>query len=304
MNRRHFLALSAAAATATRASAEASAVAAPILSFGLTTDVQYADADPVGERHYRLSLPKLKAAAADLSKQNLPFTLHLGDVIDREFSSFASVMPLFSEFGHPVHHLLGNHDYNLPDALKSKVVSTLGMPQDYYSFTASGVRFIMLDTNGLSTYKTPKGSTTELAAEAMLAELEASHAPNAKPWNGGVDPAQLAWFKLELASAAVAKQPVIVCGHHPLFPETGHQAWNNREIFDTFRPYPNVRAYLCGHNHAGDQVIREGIPCINFKSILHEPEVTAYAILRLHPDRLMIEGRGREESREIELRKM
>ena len=63
-----------------------------------------------------------------------------------------------------------------------------------------------------------------------------------------------------------------------------------------------VRAYFCGHNHAGGQVIEKGVPYITFKSILHEPGVTAYAVLRLFPDRLVIEGRGRELSRVIPLR--
>jgi hypothetical protein len=63
-----------------------------------------------------------------------------------------------------------------------------------------------------------------------------------------------------------------------------------------------VRAYLCGHNHAGEQVVSNGVPYITFKSILHEPGVTAYSVVRLHPNRLVIEGRGREASREIPLR--
>jgi hypothetical protein len=300
MNRRRFLALSTAAASATKAGA--APAGAPIISFGLTTDVQYADVDPQGERHFRESIPKLKAAVADLAQEKLPFTLHLGDVIDRDFSSFATILPLFEPLGHPVRHLLGNHDYTVAEAEKSRVVPTLGMPADYYSFTASGVKFVMLDTNDLSTYKHPAGSAPDLESEAEIRKLTAANSSNAKSWNGGVSSTQLAWLDKQLATADAAKMPAIVCGHHPILPEEGHQAWNNREIFGMLERHPSARAYLCGHNHAGAEVISNAVPCITFKSILHEPGVTAYAVLRLFKDRLVIEGRGREKSREIKLR--
>ncbi len=296
MTRRRFLALSAAVTTA-RAEAPADGL---LVSFGLLTDVQYADAKPEGERHYLESIPKLKDAVTDLAKEKLPFSLHLGDVIDRDFSSFAAVMPLFAGLGHPVRHLLGNHDYSIKDAEKAEVVKTLGMPADYYSFRSNGVLFVMLDTNDVSTYKHPKDDAGQLAAKAMMENL--SGANNAKPWNGGVSPAQLAWLEKELAAADAAGEPAIICGHHPLIPEEGLQAWNSRAILEVIERHPSSRAYFCGHNHAGAQALSNGLPCITFKSILHQPGVTAYSVVRLFKDRLVIEGRGREKSREVPLR--
>lgn len=304
MKRRHFLTLStAAAASATRVRAEAGAGSEkPLLSFGLTTDVQYADADPAGERHFRESIPKLKAAVADLAKEKLPFTLHLGDVIDRDFASFEVILPLFAPLGHPVRHLMGNHDYTVADAEKSRVVATLGMPHDYYAFSHSGVRLVMLDTNDVSTYKHPQGSAPDVKGEEELLKLAVGKPNNAKPWNGGISPAQLAWLEKELTAADAVKEPVIVCGHHPLVPAEGHQLWNSLEVLTAIERHPCARAYFCGHNHAGAEVIGKGIPCITFKSLLHEPGVTAFAVVRLFKDRLAIEGRGREESRVIPLK--
>ena len=160
----------------------------------------------------------------------------------------------------------------------------------------------MLDTNDVSTYKYPEGSPEALAAEAELRNMTSDGSNNAKPWNGGVSPKQLAWLETQLTAADAAKEPVIICGHHPLLSEEGHQAWNNREILAVIDRHPSARAYFCGHNHVGGQVIEKGVPYITFKSILHEPGVTAYAIVRLFKDRLVIEGRGRETSREIKLR--
>ncbi|MDP3849973.1 MAG: metallophosphoesterase [Luteolibacter sp.] len=302
MDRRRFLTLSAVAVSSTQTRAQsAESDEKPLLSFGLITDVQYADADPEGERHYRTSIPKLKTAAADLARENLPFTLHLGDVIDRDFKSFAEIMPHFEGLGHPIRHLLGNHDYSVKDDEKSKVPATLEMPADYYAFSAAGVRFVMLDTNEISTYKHPAGSEADRKAEAELQQLTAEGSTHAKPWSGGASGDQLVWLEKELAAADTAKEPVIVCSHHPLLPEDDHRAWNDREILAVIARHTSVRACFCGHYHAGAETISKGIPFITFKSLLHEPDLTAYAVIRLFRKRLVIEGRGREKSREIPL---
>ncbi|MBC8128329.1 MAG: metallophosphoesterase [Gloeobacteraceae cyanobacterium ES-bin-144] len=299
MNRRQFLVLSTAAASTTRAGAQNPDI--PLISFGLTTDVQYTDADPQGERHYRESMPKLKAAVADLAKEKLPFTLHLGDAIDRDFASFPTILPLFEPLGHPVRHLLGNHDYSVAENEKSKVISTLGMPGDYYTFENAGVKFVMLDTNEISSYKFPQGSSEDLTAEEIMKQSASEKSSNNKPSIGGVSATQLDWLENELKESDAAKTPVIVCGHHPLLPATGHQAWNSQAISAVIKRHPCVRAYFCGHNHAGAEVIENGVPYITFKSILHEPNITAYAVVRLFKDKLVIEGRGRELSRVIPL---
>lgn len=297
MTRRHFHALSAVAPTR-----EDEPAGSPLVTFGLIADVQYVDAEPEGERHFRESIPKLKAAVDDLASLNLPFTLHLGDLIDRDFFSFTAVLPLFGGLGHPVRHLLGNHDYSIADAEKGKVVETLGMPSDYYIFQSAGVRFVMLDTNEVSTYKYGQGSEEELAAEAMMEKLASGGLKNAVSWNGGVSPAQLEWLEKQLAAADMAGEPVIVCGHHPLLPEEGHHAWNSRDILEVIERHKSSRAYLCGHQHAGAEAVFKGLPCITFKSLLHQPGVTAFSVVSLFKDRLVIDGRGREKSREIPLR--
>lgn len=301
MNRRNFIGLSAAAVSLGPARA-AGVEEKPLLHFGLITDVQYADADPEGERHYRESVPKLKDAVEWLAKRDLPFTLHLGDLIDRDFSSFDAILPLLTGLGHPVRHLLGNHDYTIEDAKKAGVAARLDMSQDHYSFTHSGVKFIMLDTNEVSTYKHPVGTPEDQAGRKLLEKLVAEKSLSAKPWNGGVSRKQLAWLDAELTSADAAKQPVIICGHHPLLPEDTHVVWNREEVLAVLDKHPCVRAWFNGHNHAGAEIVRNGIPYITFKSLLHEPGVTAFATIRLFPDRLEIEGNGRETSRVIPLK--
>ncbi len=302
MNRRKFIGLSALAASFATARG-ADAPDRPLLTFGLLTDVQYADAEPEGERHYRASAAKLKTAVEWLAHRNLSFTLHLGDFIDRDFKSFAAVLPLLDGLGHPVHHLLGNHDFTVSGDEKGRVAATLGMPRDYYQFAVAGVRFVMLDTNDLSTYKHPEGSPLYVESKALLKKLTDEKANNAMPWNGGVSAAQLDWLERELAAADAAGARVIMCGHHPLLPASGHQAWNSESVLAAIDRHPSVAAYCNGHNHEGAEAMRKGVPYITFKSLLHEPAVTAYSAIRLFADRLEIDGNGREKSRVLPLQR-
>lgn len=302
MNRRNFIGLSTLAVSAT--AVHGMEGERPVLTFGLITDVQYADAGPEGERHYRESIPKLKTAVGWLSKKNLPFTLHLGDFIDRDFTAFGKVLPVLEELGHPVWHLLGNHDYTVADGEKCRVATTLGMPHDYYVFRSSGVRFVMLDTNDVSIYKYPSDSPSDKESRSVLEKLVAGKSTAAQPWNGGVSDDQLEWLERELAAADAVKERVILCGHHPLLPADGHEAWNSDAVIALIDRHPCVAAYFNGHNHAGAEVMRNEVPYITFKSILHEPEVNAFSTIRLFADRMEIEGNGREVSRVISLRKV
>jgi len=281
MNRRRFLTTSLAVPATLAAGESTPATSGELLRFGVITDAQYADAEPQGERHYRATPEKLKAAVRDLTKRQLPFTLHLGDFIDRNFGSFATLLPLLDDLGHPVRHLLGNHDYSVTDGEKCRVVSTLDLPHDYYAFRTSGVRFLMLDTNALGTYKTPAVTGSPSGAN-------------------GVDAKQLAWLDRELAASDAAGDIVLVCGHHPLTAPL--QLSNAGEVLALLAKHPSVKAYLNGHHHDGAYGEHEGIHCVTFRSILHRPETNAWSVARVFPDRLLIEGFGREESRELKFR--
>jgi predicted phosphodiesterase len=302
MNRRTFLG-TAAAAGALPSLASAAEEGAPLLRFGLISDAQYADFEMEGERHYRSTPEKLKRAVETLHGEKLAFTLHLGDFIDRDFKSFDVMLPLLTGLGHPVHHLLGNHDYSVADTEKTRAVSTLGMPHDYYSFRSNGIRFLMTDTNDLSLYRHTSDSKETAAAAEMLARFKAAKEPGAEKWNGGLSDTQLAWLDRELAAADAAKERVLVCGHHPLVPaDPIHRAWRSAETVAVLERHPCVMAWFNGHNHAGDFAEQNGIPYVTFRSMLHQPENTAYSIVEIHADRISIQGFGREVSRELKLR--
>ncbi len=104
------------------------------LTFGLTADVHYCDYEPAGIRHYRQSIQKLSECVDDLNNRDLPFVIHLGDVINRDIESFAAILPLFNRFRPPLYHVLGNHDYGIEDAYKETVHELLGLTSKYYDF--------------------------------------------------------------------------------------------------------------------------------------------------------------------------
>lgn len=304
MNRRDFLIFSANTAATLPLMAEGSKEPSAdddviLASFGLVTDVQYADIPPEGERDYRASLTKLDAAVKRIFEQSLPFTLHLGDVIDRDWKSFDPVLASFRRLGHPVRHVLGNHDFSVEDEEKVRVPERLGVPAGYCEFEHSGVRWLLLDTSEIATYRHSAGTAAAQTASETMERLKATRAENAKPWNGGISEAQLTWLDERLAAADLAHVPVLICGHHPLESESGHQAWNAPQIVQVLAKHPSARAYLCGHQHAGGESNLHGMPMVIFKSLLHRADVTSWSVVRLGQRFLHIEGHGRETSRSL-----
>jgi 3',5'-cyclic AMP phosphodiesterase CpdA len=59
------------------------------------------------------------------------------------------------------------------------------------------------------------------------------------------------WLEKQLQRAKRKLKEVIIVTHHPLFPENGFEALNNREILSLIEKYPNVRAVLSGHHYEG-----------------------------------------------------
>lgn len=266
-------------------------------SFGVITDVQYADADPGGSRIYRASPAKLKAAMAHFNTMDLKFVIHLGDLIDRDYASFDTVMPLLEACRHPVFQVLGNHDYAVAQAKKSSVPMRMGMNRRYYDFGQGSWRFVVLDGNDMSLGAHVPGSNSYDASVDMLEQLKAEKAPNAQAWNGGVGHEQMRWFKATLAHAKKAGQRVIVFCHWPVWPKASHTLWNDMEVVNVLESHDNVRAYLCGHNHAGHYAQKNGIHYVTFRGMVDGADRTSYSAVRCTADAIEITGYGDEPSR-------
>jgi predicted phosphodiesterase len=268
-------------------------------SFGVITDVQYVDADSGGTRMYRQSPAKLEAAVEHFNTLDLAFVIHLGDLIDRDFASFDTVMPLLGACRHPVFQVLGNHDFAVADDKKSSVPLRMGMTRRYYDFGQGPWRFVVLDGNDMSLQGHVPGSDRYLASVEILARLKAEKSSNAQNWNGGVGAEQMRWFKATLTHAKKAAQQVVVFCHWPVWPKTSHTLWNDAEVVSVLESHSHVKAYLCGHNHAGEYAEKNGIHYVTFRGMVEGTDRTAYGVVHCEPNALSITGYGHEPSRNL-----
>jgi hypothetical protein len=269
---------------------------------GLVADAQYADVEAKGTRYYRESVGKLGAAVEHFNGRDLAFCVHLGDLIDREWKSFDDITKPLARSRHRWHQLLGNHDFEVLGERKSEVAKRLGMPWHYGSFDHASFRFVVLDTNEVSTYAHAAGTKQHAAAEAELARLVAAKVVQAKPWNGGLSPTQLSFLDRTCREAKAANRQVIILAHHPVYPDGAHNVWNSAEVLAVLDRHPHVVAWLNGHNHAGAYGERNGVPFLTLRGMVETQASTAFATARILNDRIILTGHGREPSREMKLR--
>ena len=273
----------------------------PVFSFGIIADAQYADKEPAGLRYYRSSLNSLDSAARDFNSRDISFAVHLGDIIDEDFSSYGDILPIYNQIKSPRHIVLGNHEFSVKEEEKARVLSTLGLEQRYYDFVVDRWRFIALDGQGMSTFAPVGGDS--LGAQNMLRLLREQGARNAFEWNGGIDSTQMEWLKERLDLATQDKQSVILFCHFPTYPfGEMHNLWNDEIVVQLIEAYPVVKAWFNGHNHAGFTGIRDGIHFLTLKGMVNHPQENSYAIAHVYEDHIVVEGIGAEDTRIIPIR--
>lgn len=273
----------------------------PEFSYGVIADPQYADYPAKGSRHYRRSLGKLKTCILELNRHALDGVVTLGDVIDRDFKSFSQIMPIYAGLKVPHKIVLGNHDFSVADQDKAKVLGALGLKVAYRSEVHGRWRFIYLDGTEVSVFRYLKSDPRTLEARAMMARLRAAGAAQAVAWNGGVSAQQLTWLRRELETSKVANQKVVICCHFPVQPNgDGHNLWNASELVTLIEAYPNVVAFMNGHNHRGSYHLHKGCHFLNFKGMVETENQTAYSVVRGFSDRIEIDGYGTESDRRLD----
>lgn len=267
----------------------------PILKIGLIADPQYKDAPKRGDRYYSESLWKLKEAIDTLNYHKVDFIQNLGDIIDDEWSSYDSIMHIYSSVNQEIenYHVLGNHEFSIDSIKKSKILNTLSMPDYYYSYVKKNWRFIVLDgtdyayfSNSLHRYDIGK-------IDALYAKTEGKE--NHYTWNSGVGEKQKKWLKNELKAADSLKQDVIVFSHFPVRPYHSATLWNSDEIVNILKESSSVVAHVNGHHHAGGYAFEEGIHYITVSGMVNT-EISSYAILDIYKDSLVINGYGNQKS--------
>lgn len=271
----------------------------PVLRLGIIADPQYADLDPdlTLDRHFRQSLGRLEEAIDVFNGRDLDAVVTLGDLIDRDWASFDPALAVYRRLRHKALFLPGNHDFAVAPEHLGNVHRRLGMPAHYHDLLLAGHRLVILDGSEVSLFAVPNGHPRHEQAKARLKALTAAGAVNAQRWNGGLGEAQFAWLAGVLEQAREDGEPVVVLCHYPIAPGNAHDLWDAPRLLDMLADEPNVRAWLSGHNHAGNTVTLNGTHYVTFRGMVDTPDRNAFAIVSLYADRLEIEGFGREDSR-------
>lgn len=267
-------------------------------SVGIIADCQYCDCDIKWDRYYKKAPQRLRNAVTELNKQNLDYTIHLGDFIDQSFSSFDSLVPTWNQLKSPSYHVLGNHDFEVEDSLKSKIFEKLNLKKRYYSIETNGWKFLVLDGTDLSFY----GSLDSLKLkETKIAfnKIEKDSLPYAKIYNGGVSNEQMQWIEKELDMAKNTNQHVGFYCHFPLLPIDNGNLWNTIQLQELIEKYKNIKVFMNGHKHEGAYNFKKGVHYLTFKGMVNTSNTTSFATAHFYKDSIQIKGYGREVSRTL-----
>ena len=265
---------------------------------GVIADCQYCNCEVKWDRYYKKAPQRLKEAVAILNQDSLSYTIHLGDFIDQKMSSLDSVLPTWNNLNSKKYHVLGNHDFDVGQTNKEKIIKKLNLKDRYYSFVEKDWRFIVLDGNDLSFYGTTS-KEKELQTDSLFNTLEDKNLPYLKKWNGGLSNKQINWIKTELDKAVQENQKVGFYCHFPIFPVDEHNIWNREQFVSLIKPYKNVKLFFNGHNHAGAYELVDNVHYLTFKGMVDTENTSAFAKVKFEKDTVFVQGFEREISRKL-----
>ena len=267
-------------------------------AFGLIADCQYCNVVGEGQRKYSQSDKKLQSCVAHFNTMDLLWVIHLGDFIDKDWESFDVVAPIYDQLKIPGYHVLGNHDFSVADSLKGSVTKRMGLPSPYYHFESKGWRFIVLNGNDISFHAHPEESNQYKAAEEYYTNNQIA----SPKWNGAIGPQQMTWLEETIKTADEQGENVILFCHFPVYPEDPHNLWNDGQVVNLIEKFPNVKAYINGHNHEGNYAQKKGVHYLTMKGMV-DTEQSSYGVMTIQKDRLVLTGTGREDDRVLEIHK-
>jgi manganese-dependent ADP-ribose/CDP-alcohol diphosphatase len=216
----------------------------PIVSFGLITDIHYADNDDRWNysktflRRYRNSLKLVDQACHYwLTRENrISFIIQLGDIIDglcqinqTSVNDLKTILEQFRNIA-PIYHLWGNHElYNFTreELLNGPLCSfdTKNIsPGHYGTFeVCPKLRIIAIDTYELSLLGVENDSESYIQAMEFLRKYNQNenindptglegHQQRFIRLNGGLTQKQLNWLKEQLVKAKDLNEKIIIIG--------------------------------------------------------------------------------------------
>jgi hypothetical protein len=261
------------------------------LSFGIMTDVHYADTDPLGSRYYRESLAKMTECVKLMNDRKVDFFIELGDLKDQDnpiteestLKYLDAIEKVYGQFKGPRYHVLGNHDVDSisKEQFLARVENTgISKGSKYYSFDAKGLHFVVLDANYSadgSDYDHGKFDWTDT----------------------NVPLKQLNWLKKDLASTT---KPVITFVHQQLDVTGSTGVRNGPQVRQVLQDSKRALAVFQGHHHAGHYSHIEGVHYYTLKGMVEGSgdQNNSYAIVEVYDDNsIVVSGYRKALSKEM-----
>ncbi len=272
-----------AAGTAPMNSADAAPKASPApVTFGLVTDLHYADKESWNTRCYRDSAKKLREAVGVFNDRRADFIVELGDIVDKadretEFGYLETINGVYAGFRGSRHFVIGNHD--VATFSKTEFIRAAGARKNYYSFDFYSTHFVVLDAN---------------------------YRGDGVPYNAGnfdwtdtiIPDSERAWLEHDLEASDAVRTIVFI--HQNLHDETDpHGVKNAPVIRGILESAGTVAAVFQGHMHSGGYAEINGIRYITLRAAVEGCgiESNAFAVAAIDRDGLLtVEGFGNQET--------
>jgi hypothetical protein len=94
---------------------------------------------------------------------------------------------------------------------------------------------------------------------------------------------------------------VIIYSHFPIYPDDVHNLWNAGDAVELIESYNCVKAFVNGHNHAGNYGLKGGVHYLTLHGMV-DTEETSYAVMKIKKRKLVVKGFGREQRRVLRIR--
>lgn len=257
------------------------------VSFGLFSDVHYADIPANGTWTYKQSLDKLNACVDTMNKYKVDFMIETGDFKDMNKTGDAAevtkylttIESAYSRFNGKRYHVLGNHDMDCitkDEFLAIASNSGIKRNRSYYSFNNGGVHFVVLD--------------------ACFDSVGNNYSKGKYAWNDSNIPTEeLQWLKNDLAGTL---NPVVVFTHHILDGKGIYTIRNAPVVRHILENSQKVIGVFQGHYHEGRYSLINNIHYYTMRSMVGGdfPESNSYAIVTISPQTIQITGFNRAVS--------
>jgi hypothetical protein len=238
------------------------------LSFGIITDIHYAQLYSNSDRYYKGALQKVQDAMTAFTEAETDFIVELGDLISAggdkkaEIVNLREIDTVYRTFPKKRYYVLGNHD--LQCLTKKEFLNVVDQPKAQFSFDANGYHFIVLDA-----CFNPDGS---------------DYKNGQFDWTKSFIPqSSLKWLEKDLHSTN--GRPVIVFLHQILFRDGyPHCVLNAPAVRAVLESHGNVRAVFQGHQHFSAHIVINGIHYISLAAVVsaRPPAGNTYAVVKLY----------------------